>query len=173
MIYLQLFLSYLKIGFFGFGGGYAMLSLIQNEMVTRHSWMTASELADIVAVSQMTPGPIAVNCATYVGYTVTGNVWGSLLATLAVSLPPMTLMLAITIFYTKLHDNRFVSNPMKWMKPVTCGMIGAAALMFLNPETFCDWKSVVIFVACAIATWFKVNTMLLIVLAAAAGLILY
>ena len=68
MIYLQLFLSYLKIGFFGFGGGYAMLSLIQNEMVTRHGWMTATELADIVAVSQMTPGPIAINCATYVGY---------------------------------------------------------------------------------------------------------
>ena len=70
MIYLQLFLSYLKIGFFGFGGGYAMLALIQNEVVVRHAWMTNTEFTDIVAVSQMTPGPIAINSATYVGYTV-------------------------------------------------------------------------------------------------------
>lgn len=70
MIYLQLFVSYLKIGFFGFGGGYAMLSLIQNEVVVQHAWMSNAEFADIVAVSQMTPGPIAINSATYVGYTV-------------------------------------------------------------------------------------------------------
>ncbi|MBQ7213964.1 MAG: chromate transporter, partial [Bacteroidales bacterium] len=84
MIYLQLFLSYLKIGFFGFGGGYIMLSLIQHEMVVKHQWLTAAQLADIIAVSQMTPGPIAINCATYVGYTVTGNIVGSALATLSV-----------------------------------------------------------------------------------------
>ena len=76
MIYLQLFLSYLKIGFFGFGGGYAMLSLIQNEIVVQQGWLTNAELADIVAVSQITPGPIAINSATYVGYAVTGSVWG-------------------------------------------------------------------------------------------------
>ena len=123
MIYLQLFLSYLKIGFFGFGGGYAMLSLIQNEIVTRHGWMTATELADIVAVSQMTPGPIAINCATYVGYTVTGTVWGSMLTTLAVSLPPLTLMVLITLFYTRLKNNRYMQGAMKWMKPMICGMM--------------------------------------------------
>ena len=78
MIYLNLFLSYLKIGFFGFGGGYAMISLIYNEIVVQNSWLTATELADIAAISQMTPGPIAINCATYVGYSVTGSVWGSL-----------------------------------------------------------------------------------------------
>ncbi len=66
----QLFVSYLKIGFFGFGGGYAMLSLIQNEVVVQHGWMTNAQFADIVAVSQITPGPIAINSATYVGYTV-------------------------------------------------------------------------------------------------------
>ena len=67
MIYLQLFLSYLKIGFFGFGGGYAMLSLIQHEVVEQHEWITATEFADIVAISQITPGPIAINSATYIG----------------------------------------------------------------------------------------------------------
>lgn len=173
MIYLQLFLSYLKIGFFGFGGGYAMLSLIQNEMVTSHGWLTASQLADIIAVSQMTPGPIAVNCATYVGYTVTGTVWGSFLATTAVCLPPLTIMLAIAVFYTKIRGNRFMNGSLKWMKPVTCGMIGAAALMFLNPETFIDWKSFVIFAACFAATWFKADSILLIVLSAIAGILLY
>ena len=173
MIYLQLFLSYLKIGFFGFGGGYAMLSLIQNEMVTRHGWMTAAELADIVAVSQMTPGPIAINCATYVGYTVTGTVWGSMLTTLAVSLPPLTLMALITIFYNHLKDNHYMQGAMKWMKPMICGMIGAAALMFLNGETFIDWKSYVIFAVCFVATWFKVDSILMIVLSAAAGILLY
>ncbi|MBR5056687.1 MAG: chromate transporter, partial [Bacteroidales bacterium] len=128
MMYLQLFLSFLKIGFFGFGGGYAMLSLIQNEVVVRHGWITGSQLADIVAISQMTPGPIAINSATYVGYTVTGNVFGSLLATTAVCIPALTLMIAVTIFYRKLHSNRFVEGAMKWMRPMLAGMIGAAAL---------------------------------------------
>ena len=173
MIYLQLFLSYLKIGFFGFGGGYAMLSLIQNEIVTRHGWMTATELADIVAISQMTPGPIAINCATYVGYTVTGTVWGSMLTTLAVSLPPLTLMVLITLFYTRLKNNRYMQGAMKWMKPMICGMIGAAALLFVNGETFLDWKSYAIFLVCFLATWFKVDSILMICLSAVAGIILY
>ena len=96
MILWQLFLSYLKIGFFGFGGGYAMLSLIQNEVVVQHQWMTNAQFADIVAVSQITPGPIAINSATYVGYSVgiqTGHIWcgilGSVIATFAVCLPSL------------------------------------------------------------------------------------
>jgi Chromate transport protein ChrA len=173
MIYLQLFLSYLKIGFFGFGGGYAMLSLIQNEIVVHHAWLTTGELADIVAVSQMTPGPIAINCATYVGYSVTGTVLGSFLATLAVSLPPLTIMVLITIFYNRLRNNKYMGGALKWMKPMMAGMIGAAALMFLNRETFVDWKSIIIFVAALAATWLKVDSILLIVLAAVAGIILY
>ena len=101
MIFWQLFASYLKIGFFGFGGGYAMLSLIQNEVVVQHAWMTNAEFADIVAVSQITPGPIAINSATYVGYTVgaqAGNEWcgilGAALATFAVCLPSLTANVA-------------------------------------------------------------------------------
>ena len=173
MIYLQLFLSYLKIGFFGFGGGYAMLSLIQNEMVTRHGWMTATELADIVAVSQMTPGPIAINCATYVGYTVTGNVWGSLLATAACCLPPMTLMLALTIFYAKVKDNRYMRSAVTWMRPVLVGMIAAAAIMFCNAETFFHWTSAVICLASFYAVWKKVNPIYVMFAAAGVGILLY
>lgn len=76
MIYWQLIYVYLKIGLFGFGGGYAMLSLIQFEIVDRHHWLTLQQFTDIVAISQMTPGPIGINSATYIGYSVTGSVWG-------------------------------------------------------------------------------------------------
>lgn len=173
MIYLSLFLSYLKIGFFGFGGGYAMISLIQNEIVVQHGWLTNAQLTDIIAISQMTPGPIAINCATFVGYTVTGNIWGSLLATTATCLPPLSIMLLITVFYRKLKDNRFLMGALKWMKPMIVGMIGAAALMFLNKETFLDWKSIVIFGLCFIATWKKANPIILILISGIIGIILY
>ena len=94
MIYLQLFLSYLKIGFFGFGGGYAMLSLIQNEIVVQQGWLTDAQFADIVAVSQMTPGPIAINSATFIGYKTAG-IMGSAFATLGVCLPSFIIIYII------------------------------------------------------------------------------
>ena len=143
MIFWQLFVSYLKIGFFGFGGGYAMLSLIQNEVVVQHAWMTNAEFADIVAVSQMTPGPIAINSATYVGYTVgcqagTGcwcGILGSVIATFAVCLPSLTVMLLLTRFFLKLKGNRYIEGAMAGMKPVVIGMIAAAALLLIFPKT--------------------------------------
>ncbi len=117
MIYLQLFYSYLKIGFFGFGGGYAMLSLIQNEVVVQNAWMSNAEFADIVAVAQMTPGPIAINSATYVGYTVAGF-WGAVVATISVCLPALTLMILITRFFLSLRRNRYVKGIIAGMRPV-------------------------------------------------------
>lgn len=177
MIYLQLFISYLKIGFFGFGGGYAMLSLIQNETVIQHQWLTSSQFSDIIAVSQMTPGPIAINSATYVGYTVAGF-WGSVIATLAVCLPSLTIMILITRFYLQLRSNRFVSRAMWAMKPVVIGMIGAAALLLIFPHqnddpNFIDIWSWMLFAATLIASARKVNPILLIVLSAVAGIIIY
>ncbi len=173
MIYLQLLWVYLKIGFFGFGGGYAMLSLIQNEIVVQNGWLTNAELADIIAVSQITPGPIAINCATYVGYMVTGDVFGSLLATFAVCLPPLTLMMLATRFYLKLHDNRYMSCMIEYMKPMMVGMIGSAALMLFNKESFVDMKSWIIFAICFVASALKVNPILLVVLSAATGILVY
>ena len=108
----ELFLSYLKIGFFGFGGGYAMLSLIHSEVVVSHGWLTNGEFSDIVAISQMTTGPIAINSATYIGYEV-GGIWGSVVATVAVSLPALTLMLLITHYFLRLQNNRYV---MLWVR---------------------------------------------------------
>lgn len=173
MIYLQLFLSYLKIGFFGFGGGYAMLSLIQNEIVIQQGWLTNEQLADIVAISQITPGPIAINSATYIGYTVTGSIWGSMLATFAVCLPALTIMMLATKFYLKLSNNRYISGAMSGMKPMMIGMILAAALLLFTPDTFIDYKSYIIFGVCFVASIKKVNPILLIVLSAAIGLLIY
>ena len=177
MIYLQLFISYLKIGFFGFGGGYAMLSLIQNEIVEQRGWITVSQFADIVAVSQMTPGPIAINSATYIGYTI-GGFWGSVVATVAVCLPALTVMLALTKFFLKLKDNRYVHGVISGMRPVVVGMIAAAALLLIFPEqsadsSFIDHWSWILFVATLYASYKKVNPILLIALSAVAGIVIY
>ena len=109
MLYLQLFLSFFKIGLFGFGGGLAITSLIQME-VERYGWMSPQEFVDIVAVSQVTPGPIGINCATYVGYTATGSVWGSVLTTTAIVLPSLIIMLSVCRAYFWI-DKRFHDNP--------------------------------------------------------------
>ncbi len=177
MILLQLFFSYLKIGFFGFGGGYAMLSLIQNEVVVRNGWLTGAEFADIVAVSQITPGPIAINSATYIGYAVAG-IWGSIVATFAVCLPAMTLMILITRFFLKLHDNKYLTGVITGMKPVVIGMILSAALLLMFPKSddeanFIDAWSWIFFGGCLIGSYFKVNPILLIVMSAAAGIVKY
>ena len=127
MIYLQLFLSYLKIGFFGCGGGYAMLSRIQNEIVEQRGWLTATQFADMVAVSQITPGPIAINSATYIGYTIAGF-GGSVVATFAVCLPSLTLMLLLTRFFLRYRENSYIQTVVKAVGPIVVGMIASAAL---------------------------------------------
>ena len=104
MIYLELFYTFFKIGLFGFGGGYSMLSLIQFDLVEKHGWLTVSEFTDIVAISQITPGPIGINCATYSGYITTGSVWGSVVATLAIILPSFILMLIVATLIPRFTD---------------------------------------------------------------------
>lgn len=129
MIYWQLLLVYLKVGLFGFGGGYAMLSLIQDEIVTKHAWLTEQQFTDIIAVSQVTPGPIGINSATYVGYSVTGSVWGSILATVAVCIPSFIMVIAIALAFTKVRHNRWVDAAFTGIRPASVGLIAAAALM--------------------------------------------
>lgn len=177
MILLRLFVSYLKIGFFGFGGGYAMLSLIQNEIVVQQGWITQAQFADIVAVSQITPGPIAVNSATYIGYTVAGF-WGSVVATSAVCLPSLTIMLLLTHFFLRLRDNIYIKSVIGGMQPVVIGMIAAAALLMIFPSgddegSFIDVWSWLLFAAALAASYLKVNPILIIVCAAVAGMVIY
>ena len=148
MIYLQLFLSFLKIGLFGFGGGLAVLSLIQHE-VESHGWMTQEQFVDIVAISQVTPGPIGINCATYVGYTATGNVWGSILATSAIVIPSLVIMLLVckAYFYinTRFQRNIYFTRTMRMLRFSVLGLIAAAAMCLVTPISFIDWRSWVIF----------------------------
>lgn len=173
----QLFVSYLKIGFFGFGGGYAMLSLIHSEVVVRNGWLTNGEFSDIVAISQMTPGPIAINSATYIGYEVAG-VLGSVVATVAVCLPALTIMMLITRFFLRLRDNRYVKGVVMGMRPVVVGMIASAALLLIFPHTaegrsFIDGWSWAIFIVTLLASVKKVNPILLIVASAVMGILIY
>lgn len=174
MIYLQLLYVYIKIGFFGFGGGYAMLSLIHKEIVDNQAWLSDAELTDIIAISQMTPGPIAINSATYVGYSVTGSIWGSVVATVAVCLPAMTLMLLLTRFYIKLRDNRFIAGAMEGMKPMVVAMIASAAMVLLSsPENCVDHYSWIIMGVAFVLSILKVNPILLIFLAGVVGYVIY
>ena len=122
MIFLQLFYTFFKIGLFGFGGGYAMLSMIQGEVVTRYGWLSPQEFTDIVAISQMTPGPIGINSATYVGFTVTGSVWGSITATFAVVLPSFLLMLTISKFFLKYQKHPSVEAVFQLVGGIRSGM---------------------------------------------------
>ena len=171
MIWLQLFYVYLKIGIFGFGGGYAMLSLIQADVVDRYGWISSQEFTDIVAISQMTPGPIGINSA---GYSPAMAVFGSCLTTFAVCLPSFLLVLAISYAFAKFRNNKYVAAAFYGLRPATVGLIAAAALLLMNSENFIDYKSFLIFGAAFILTWkFKINPILMIILAGIAGIVLY
>lgn len=182
MLYLQLFYTFFKIGLFGFGGGYAMLSMIQSEVVTRYGWLTSQEFTDIVAISQMTPGPIGINSATYVGFTATGSVWGSIIATLAVVLPSFILMLAISKFFLKYQKHPVVEAVFSGLRPAVVGLLASAALVLMNAENFSSPKedmysfiiSCLIFLVAFVGTRkYKINPILMIVACGIAGLILY
>lgn len=173
MIYLQLFISFFKIGIFAFGGGYAIISLIQHEILV-HGWMTQSELTDIIAISQMTPGPIGINSATYVGYTAAGNIWGAAIATFAITLPSFIIMMAITRFFILVQRNKYTQYALTGLRPMVVGLIGAAAIMLMNSENFVDYKSFILFGAAFLASfYFKLHPILIIVGAGVLGLVLY
>lgn len=182
MLYLQLFYTFFKIGLFGFGGGYGMLSLIQAEVVTNHEWMSAKEFTDIVAISQMTPGPIGINAATYVGFTATGSFWGSLVATFAVVLPSFILMITISKFFLKYQKHPVIEAVFTGLRPAIVGLLASAVLVLMTSENFSAPTenlyafiiSIVIFVGTFIASWhFKVSPILLIVLCGVIGLLVY
>lgn len=179
MIYLQLFWAYLKIGIFGFGGGYAMLSMIQFEIVEHYGWMTVEEFADMVALSQMTPGPVSINIATYIGYTV-GGILGSLIATAAIVMPSLLLLLFVLKFLFKNKDNYIVKTTLSSMKPVIAGLIFVAALLMMNSNNFSDFGlhgSNISVIICAVTFacvfWAKINPILLILASGLVGYFVY
>jgi chromate transporter len=174
MIYLQLCYTFFKIGLFGFGGGYAMLSFIQHEVVVRHEWISAQEFTDIVAISQTTPGAISINSATYIGYAATGNVWGSALATAALALPSFIVMLGVFKMLARFKGNSRLEGALSGLRLTVPGLIAAAALVLLTGDNFADYKSIILFAAAFVAVWqLKLHPILLIVLAGIAGIALY
>ena len=189
MLYLSLFITFFEIGLFGFGGGYGMLSLIQTEVVHNHHWITTGEFTDIVAVSQMTPGPVGINSATYCGYAAAHNagygemmsVLGSLTATIALVLPSLILRVLIAKLFQRYLNAAPVQSVLRGLRPAVVGLLGAATLLLLSPENFgalsvSPWQfsiSIFLFAATFIGTyWMKINPIRMILYSAFAGLVL-
>lgn len=189
MIFLDLFITFFKIGLFGFGGGYGMLSLIQHETVESHHWLSTSEFTDIVAISQMTPGPIGINSATYCGYTALHNahygnvmsVLGSATATFALVLPSLILMILISKLFIRYMKTQTVQSVFAGLRPAVVGLLAAATLLLCNAENFStpavnSWQffiSVALFAATAFGTgYLRINPIRMICYAAFAGLLL-
>ena len=189
MLFLELFWVFFKIGLFGFGGGYAMLSMIQGEVVSAHHWLTTAQFADIVAISQSTPGPIGINSATYVGYVSVLNsghsaalgVIGSAVATLAIVLPSFLLVLLVLGVLRRYREHPVTQLIISVLRPAVVGLLAAAVLMLLSEDNFGNpvenpWQfgvSIFLFVAAFIGTYFfKVSPIRMILLCALAGIIL-
>lgn len=189
MIFFQLFYTFLLIGAFTFGGGYSMIALIQGEVVNHWGWMTAQEFTDLLAVSQMTPGPVGINTATYAGYTAVINagypawaaVCGSLLASFAVIVIPVALVLFVSGWLLRHTDDHRVASVMRVVRLAVVGLIAAAALGLVGTESFGSVGlnkqfivSVLIFAAVFILSWrYKKSPILLIVASGLVGLIVY
>ena len=187
MIFLQLFYTFFKIGLFGFGGGYAMISMIQGEVVTRYEWLSSNEFTDIIAISQMTPGPIGINSATYVGYSAVVNagyshavgILGSTIATVSVVLPSFILIVLISKFFLKYQKHPIIASVFEGLRPGVVGLLAAAALVLMNRENFgtYNWQiltSIILFAGTFIASYrYKVNPILLIVICGIIGYVTF
>lgn len=198
-IYLKLIWAYIKIGVFGFGGGYAMLSLVEKSVV-EPGWISEQMFTDIVAISQMTPGPIGINSATYIGYVAPGSVdaaysgflWGvmgSILCTLAVTVPSFIMVLYASHFIRKHQESGAIKAIFSGLRPVVVGLIASAAIMLMNAANFnpngVTWQlcaSIAICVAAFCLAWFpipykgkkiKIHPIMIIILAGLTGFILY
>ena len=190
MIFWKLFYTFLKIGIFNFGGGMSMLALIQSEVVENNAWMTAGEFADIVATSQVTPGPVGINVATYAGYTAVVNagygpvfaILGAFLSSFSVILLPFIAMLIVGRYLMRHQDNPMVKIVLRYLKLAVVGLIAAAALLLVTPETFGSlfdnplhfWLSVILFaVAFFVSMKWKTSPILLMLVAGVVGFVVY
>ncbi len=176
MIYLRLFLTFLQVGLFSVGGGYAAMPIIQSQVVTHYGWLSMREFADLISIAEMTPGPIAVNSATFVGAQLAG-VPGALLATLGCILPSILIVSAVSWAYTKYKSGDAMQAVMSCLRPTVVALISSAGVMMLlsaaRAETGgINWIGVVLFVAAlfALRKW-KINPILAMMLSGAANLL--
>ncbi|WP_270640319.1 chromate transporter [Longibaculum muris] len=175
MIYIQLFISFLQIGLFSFGGGYAAMPLIQNQVVNFHHWLSLSEFTDLITISQMTPGPIAINSATFVGEKIAG-VPGAIVATLGCIMPSIIIVTIIAYFYMKYRDLDSLQSVLKTLRPAVVAMIASAGVSILVTAFFGESglivmknlkiQMVVIFVICMVLLMkFKMSPVFVMILA--------
>ena len=173
MTYLNLFFVFFKVGLFSFGGGYAILPLMQHEVVDVNKWISFKEFMDIVAVSQITPGPISINLATHVGYRIGGTI-GSTIATTSVVLPSIIIVSLIVIFLKRFSKLSVVQRIFKSLRVTIVGLILAAGIALFVKENFIDYKSYIIFASVLVGGLvFKIGSITLIILSGVAGAILY
>lgn len=184
MILLQLFWSFFQIGILSFGGGYAALPLIQTQVVNIHGWMTMKEFVDIITISQMTPGPIALNSATFVGIRI-ADIPGALIATLGCIVPSCIIVLLLAYFYKKYRELNLVKRVLAGLRPAVVALIASAGMSIVlltfwgnNPVSFdpstIDWISAALFAVCLfVLRKFKPNPILVMLGAGVVGFFLF
>jgi len=169
---LQLYLAFLKIGLFSIGGGYVMLPLIQKEIIESHGWLTLPEFVDILAIAEMTPGPIAINSATFIGFR-TGGIPGALLATAGVVTPSLVLMVLAASILRRFYENQWVRAAFSGLRPAVVALIVGAAV-FVGRASILDPLSAVIAAAVFVLLVFtRLHPILVLLLSAVSGLLLY
>ena len=178
MLLLKLFLTFAQIGLVGFGGGYAMIPLI-GDAIEANSWLDVSEFADIVAVSQMTPGPVAVNAATFIGVRTAG-IPGALAATFGLIIPSLIIITIVAHMISRFKESAFIQGMLAGIRPAAIGLIGAAVMIFASMSIYTPmpfeihWQGIVIFASVFLMTKFlKIHPIVCVIFSAVAGIILF
>ena len=181
MIYIKLFLTFFKIGILTFGGGYAMIPLIQSEVIS-NGWIDSASLVDFIAVSESTPGPFAINISTFIG-AQTAGITGAVFATIGVVLPSFVIILIVAHFYEKFRKSRIVSGIMDGLKPAVVGLIAAALVsvgktvffpagfdlnVFQSPEIYI---SLAVFILMTVLVFKKIHPIIIILLSGIIGIV--
>ena len=173
MIYLKLFWEFLKIGAFTFGGGYASIPLVEKEIVNKYHWLTMEQFTDILAIAEMTPGPFAINSATFVGYKL-AKFWGAVVSTLGVVLPSFLIIWAIASVFLQFQDNPFVQAAFRGLKPAILGLIIVAAISISKVSILSGYKSLIVVLGVVVAiSIFKIHPILVLTISAIAGIIFF
>ena len=171
MIYLNLFWEFMKIGAFTFGGGYAMIPLIEKEIVNKYQWLTMKQFTDLIAIAEMTPGPMAVNSATLVGYKI-AKFWGAVVSTVGVVLPSFLVIWAIASVFSQFQNNPTVQAAFRGLRPAVLGLIIVAAISISKTSILSEYKSILIVIGTVIAlTIFKIHPILVLIISAITGIV--
>lgn len=171
-IFIQLFLTFFKVGAFGFGGGYAILSLMQEEMVHNQVWLTKGEFLDIVAIAEMTPGPIAINMGTFVGFKMAGF-FGALIATFSVVLPSFIIVLFMVKLFFKYQGYNTIQDALNGIRPAVLALIASAAIILVGEAIRDIYSLIIAILVFLLVAVKKMNPIIVLALSGLAGIIIY